>query len=823
MIFSTCVLALPMASFGSLIPIFPTQEQARVIEIVEVLILGAGDKEEAIRAALRMRPGVELTPEILRRDQEFLWKRMRVRLLKVEKERLVEGGLRLHLTVETTSAMRRVLFEGNLEMDRDLLLVAAGISSAQSVDIARIPSLAEDLAAYYRGEGYLHVSVQPQVYEEAGQLVFLIDEGPLVKVGSIEFVGNEAFPARSFLGVGESLTSNMEGGTGTFITPGSTFTEGMFERDIVAIEELYRDYGYLDVEVSTGEVSFSEDLSRAHIQIGVNEGAQYRVRSLSFQNDLGGPLEYSDEELLGVVGLRPGQVYEKARVKADESALRRFYGIKGHPSSRRSVGRSDVFFSFSPPNGEPLQYPDPETAEVDVTYLIREGQKMRIRDVLVAGNTRTKDRVIRRMISLEPGDLADGSEAVRSWRRVLGTNWFQDPETRQPFVDWRFIEADRPGWVDLRYEVAEGQTGRALFGGGFNSNTGAFLSVQFQKENFDIAKTPTSWGTAVQEILNGDAFTGAGQTLRAFVAPGREFSTYSLDFTEPDLFLDHIDRVSLNIKGFETFHYLRTHQERRTAGSFRLGRHFGRHFSIWAGPEMGRVNLSNPDPGAPTLIEDIVGTHILNSVSAGLSYNSIDNPFSPVDGFKVRLSHKFAGGSLGGDWEFQSTDARVEKYFPLGYDRLDRPFIAALIGRVRFANETGDLGVLPYTERFFLGGQGTLRGFDFRGAGPRESGFPLGGEAAWNASLEVRAPLLSSRVRDSVDEVEYARGALWVDAGALGDGLNDFDSTRIAAGVGVRIRLPMMPQMPLSLDFGWPIKSESFDDTSVFTFSLGNF
>jgi outer membrane protein assembly factor BamA len=99
----------------------------------------------------------------------------------------------------------------------------------------------------------------------------------------------------------------------------------------------------------------------------------------------------------------------------------------------------------------------------------------------------------------------------------------------------------------------------------------------------------------------------------------------------------------------------------------------------------------------------------------------------------------------------------------------------------------------------------------------------LGGEAAWNASLEVRAPLLSSRVRDSVDEVEYARGALWVDAGALGDGLNDFDSTRIAAGVGVRIRLPMMPQMPLSLDFGWPIKSESFDDTSVFTFSLGNF
>ncbi|MDP6849892.1 MAG: POTRA domain-containing protein, partial [Planctomycetota bacterium] len=536
MIISSCLLTFSAIPFFSFPPALCAQEPVAGIEIVEVVIQGAGDREAAIRAALRMRPGVILTPEILRRDQEFLWKRMRIRLLKVEKERLADGGLRIFIQVETTSAMRRVLFEGNLELERDELLLAAGISSAQSVDRARIPILVQDLQAHYRDQGYAHVSIVPVVHEELSQLVLHVDEGPLVKVDSVTFEGNTAFPAKSFMGIGESLTSNMEGSSGLFFFPGATYTDGIFDRDLVALEELYRDYGYLDIQVRVGEVTFSDDLERAQIQFQVEEGPQYKVRKLIFQNELGGPLNFSDEELIKVVGLRPGQVYEKARVAADESALRRFYGEKGHPSSRRAKGSAEDFFSFSPPEGKPRVLADPNQAVVDVIYSIREGRKMRIRDILVAGNTRTKDRVIRRMISLEPGDLANGSEAIRSWRRILGTNWFQDPDTRQPYVDWRFLETERPGWVDLRYEVAEGQTGRALFGGGINSNTGAFLSVQFQKDNFDISKPPTSWGTAVQEILNGDAFTGAGQSLRAFVAPGREFSTYSLDFTEPDLF-----------------------------------------------------------------------------------------------------------------------------------------------------------------------------------------------------------------------------------------------------------------------------------------------
>ncbi len=792
--------------------------------ISEIEILGAPGREAEILAALRSKVGEPYSPTAMQRDWEFLWNPMRIRLVEFQLFELADGSGKLVLTVEEVSSLPRIVFEGQDEFEREDLLLAAGLTGAQAIDPARLPAIVGDIEAFYRREGFHFAKARPRQDPERGEVRILISEGPLVRVGEVRFEGNEALPSSTFFGVGTNLHGAIEAGDGWFIFPGSKYAEGMVQRDIVALEELYREFGYLDVQVRLSGEEFYRDGKRVILSFAVDEGPLYTVRSIRIVGEDGAELSYPSERLMEEIGLEPGQAYEKARIAADEAALRKFYGHRGHPAAARGYSDSQSFFAFNPQNGgDPKLTVDTEQHQVDVVYEVREGRRMHIRDVLVLGNTQTQDRVVRREVSLEPGDLADGEEAMRSWRRLMGKGWFQDPETKAPFVDWRFLETDDPELVDLQFEVAEGQTGRMLFGGGLNSSSGPFVSVSLQKDNFDLFDTPSSLGDAWGEILDGRAFTGGGQMLRLFLAPGTQFSQYRIDFSEPDLFGHHINRWPFNLGLFKSFYFLDTHDERRTGGSVSLGRNFGRFTHLWASPSLSTVEVNDLVNGAPGMVKDIRGSNDYNAVTFGFNYNTVEDRFSPVDGGGVRLTYARAGGPFGGDWDFHTTDFSFEKFVPVWSDSLDRRWVLAFSGRARHQRELGDLRAVPYSERLYLGGHSTLRGFDFRGVGPRRGLYPLGGEAAWNGSVELRFPLVSTRVRESVAEVEYVRGAFWVDAGAVGPHYTNLGPPRVGAGFGIRIRIPFMPTMPLALDFGWPLQSERYDDERVFSFTFGNF
>ncbi|HEX9793265.1 MAG TPA: BamA/TamA family outer membrane protein [Planctomycetota bacterium] len=794
-------------------------------EIASIRVVGAGDREPAVLAALSTRVGQRLDGERLQRDQEFLWQRLRVRVDEISAEDL--GGNRLALVFRVTPArtVGRVVFQGNDEYDRERLLLEADLVGAQEVALDALPRIVGDIEVFYRREGYYHARATPQVSEAAGQVRLLIEEGPLVRVGDIEFRGNEAFSASTFFGVGNNLNGEIESGDGFLFIPGSRYSEETVKRDLVSLERIYRDYGYLEVEARLVEVSFYRDDSRVQLVFEIHEGPQYTVRTLRIKAEEDGTdLLVPEAELLELTRLEPGRPFERDRLEADRGTLERFYGRRGHPLAARSGGDPGPdFFQFGPPDGEPELTFLPESDQVDVVYRLREGRPMRIRDVVVQGNVHTQDRVIRREIGLEPGDLADTDEAVRSWRRLIGLNYFADPESRQPFVDWRFLPTDRDGSVDLRYAVAEGQTGRLLFGGGVNTNTGPFLSFSIQKDNFDVFDTPSSLGSTVSEILDGRAFTGAGQNLRIFLAPGTDFSTYSIGFSEPDLFGDHIDRTSFSVNLFKTFFFLDTHEETRTGASLRFGRNFGRNFVLYASPETQRVEIGDFAPGAPPIVREIRGANRLNAVTVGARYSTVEDPFSPVDGGSVGLSFRQAGEYLGGDWDFQQTEVEAAKYFPLWTDGFGRSWVLSQEIAAQVGHETGGLSGTPYTERYFLGGQNSLRGFDFRGVGPRLRSFPLGGDAAWYGATELRFPLVSTRTRGSIDEVEYIRGVVFLDYGSVGDKITSPGPTRSAAGIGARLRVPFLPQLVIALDFGWPVKNEPKDDARVFAFNIGGF
>lgn len=820
-----CVLASGQA-LAAQEPAAPGRPAARPQwTVAEIVLEGAGDREAEIRQALLLRAGELFEAARLDRDVEFLWQRMRVRLERVLCEPLPGNRVRVLLRVAVVPTLRRVVFQGNEEFEWDRLQLETGLAGAQMIDQETIPRIVQSLEDFYRREGYAFVSIQPAVEEDLGQVRLSIEEGPLVRVGDVDFVGNTVFPESTMFGIGTDLSGEIQSGDGFLFFPGSKYSEEVVRQDLTELEKLYHEYGYLEAKASLEAREFYRGNSRVRLVFHIYEGPLYTVRSVRVRPAEGGaPLLVPEQRLLEEIGLRPGMAYDRARVAEDEGALRRFYGRRGHPAAVRGRGQVGAgFFQFCPPMGEPELTNVPGGNEVDVTYRIQEGRPMRIREVVVQGNVHTRDAVIRREISLEPGDLADTEEALRSWRRLLGLNYFADRESRAPYVQWWFTETERQDWVDLNFEVAEGQTGRLLFGGGLNTSTGPFLSVSLEKQNFDLSDTPSSLGSTFPELLDGRAFTGRGQTLRIQAAPGTQFSYYSVQFTEPDLFGDHLDRYSLNTSLFKTFYFLDTHEELRTGASVRLGRNFGRYFTIYAQPEAQRVELGNPRPGAPAILRETLGSNRLQAFTLGARYNTVEDPFSPVSGGRVGVSRRQAGEAFGGDWDFSQSQLDAAKYFTLWEDGKGRPWVLALDGTLQLAGETGALRGVPYTERYFLGGQATLRGFDFRGVGPRAHGFPLGGEAAWFGTTEIRFPLVSTRARGAVDEIEYIRGSLFLDYGSVGKDLGALGPTRAAAGVGVQMRIPFLPGLGLTLDFGWPVRSEPEDDARVFSFNLGFF
>lgn len=806
----------------------PAQEPADIQEpiVEDIVILGADGREAEILASISQKVGEPLNQIRLTRSQEWLWKYKRIRVDQaIIEPGFEEGSVILTLEVTPLKTWRRAVFLGMEEFERAELELWAGLYG-QSLDPNSVEVVRQRLLTRYREEGYAHVEISREEGAE-DEIVFRIDEGPEVTIEDVIFLGNEAIDGGAWYNPGLDIYENLKGTTGG-IFAGSPYSPLRVQEDVNAIASLFRDYGFLEVQVDSSVEFEGRKRDSAIVTYTIQEGPLYRIRNVSVRSRNGQPLRFPVEELEAEMRLVAGDPYEKSRVDRDRSSLLQYYAGYGYPSSarvQRMRGGPQVdFLSIGGTrSAEPDALIDPNEPVVDLVFLVSEGKPRRLRNVVIRGNRRTQDRVIRREIQAEPGNLVHEDDAARSARRLNGLGYFRDAN-RQPYVNWFWQDIGDPELLDLVFEVQDiGSNNRIRFGGSWNSDNGPALLIDLTKTNFDITDTPSSFGSTLAEIWNGTAFTGAGQTLNLSLRPGTVFSSFALSFTEPDLLAEHIDRLSLNVSARKNLRLFPTHDEERTQFGFTLGRRFGRYFTVFMGPETQKVKLDDIDPGAPTDLTRWAGSNTLNTLTLGARYNTVEDPFSPVDGGNYGFFLNQSGTFMGGDWDYLKATLSTETYFPLWRDNLNRPWTLGLTSRFRKAFVDDDLGNLPYPEKFYLGGQSSVRGFNFRGIGEDPNGFAVGGDVSWNASLEMRFPLVSTRQRGLVDEFEIVRGGLFIDAGSLGNSFNDLQSTRVSAGVALRMRFAALPNAPLSLDFAWPLEDEPGDDTRVFSFTIGNF
>ncbi len=676
-------------------------------------------------------------------------------------------GVRVTFELHERPVVSSVGFEGNARFGDGELGKQVDLTEGEPVDWFAVRDGRETIAAMYReaGLGDVTVTFDRERLERTGELVYRIEEGPRVRIGEILFEGNAAFSERK-------LKKEIGTKAAFWIFRMGVLDEERLRLDVAQLQNYYRDRGFLDARVSYRR-ELTDDGEDFRIVFTIVEGARYAIEAVEFR----GNTVFSDAELLAESGSRVGETVDRVQIDIDARTIRSAYWELGHI---HATVRAVRVFTDTP-------------GAVRVTFEIDEGEQFRVGRVVVRGNTRTKDKVVRRALNLyPPDDLLDLNEAKAAERRLLDTRIF-DSARVMPV-------GDQPGVRDIVIDVQEAErSGDFLFGLGVTSNSGLVGNLVLDLKNFDLFDWPRNFS----ELIKFRSFFGGGQRLRLELQPGTELTRFRLDFTEP-YFLDRPIRFD-----FSTYFFERGrdgYDESRAGVGVSFGKRFERgRLQGWSGEIALRVEsaeVDNVDLFASGDIRDDEGKHLITSVKVAMARDRTDSRFLPAAGDRFRIGYE-QFGILGGDQDFGKLTVRYDWYKTLKTDLMERKSV------LRLRAEGGAIvGDAPVFERFYAGGTGTIRGFEFRGVGPRDGidENNIGGDYLLLLGAEYGYPLYGDNLR----------GHFFFDTGTVGSG-----TYRASIGAGVRLTIDILGPVPLEFNLAIPILADGDDQEQVFSFLVG--
>ena len=789
-------------------------------------------------AGLGQRVGEPLGLDRIDRGLALLFETFHVRA-QVFRQDTPEGiWLRLQVTELPSDLEPR--FIGNDKIDDEELLEWAGLGARTEVYIPEVPRIRQRLIDRYRQKGYAFAEVNEVVRgggegDEFGDVIFEIREGPRVHVKELVVHGNQSLPDKGMLFWKDGLrhlSKVQSKGPSLFDWNGKPFIREVLEADLVAMRQVYRTRGYLDAVVELDHLEFSDDRARVRVHVVIDEGVPYKVSSVKLRaveriadpanpkgyRELPTELVLPEGDLLELLTLKPGMDLVESRISTDERALRLHYGERGY-LSHPSLGELNAFQFRDPPE---IVY-DVENKTVEVTYVIVQGIQRWIREVRFSGATHTQDRVMRRQVSILEGERADLREIQNSLRRITSSGYFSDERNpldhRDPY--YRFIPTNDPEWVDLEFVVQEGRVVDFEISGGVSSNSGLFGILSLGVRNFDATDTPESFWGSFGEFYRKEAFHGAGQRLDLQFSPGTEIDFTRIYFQEPDIFKRHFDRWSFDAEFLLRERRFRDYDEDRERYRVRFGRQFLQDWTFFIGYAWQKVGVDDLDDDVanlPAALVDQEGTSEFSALLLDLRYRNLDRFLDPHDGQLLQWNNEIHGGLLGEDHDFVKSELALDYYLPIGpSDQAIRSRFLLSAG-LGVAEPYGDSETVPYTERFFIGGLSTLRGFAFRGVGPNVDNTPIGGQTMLRGTIEYRHPLHSITRPGGYDQVEMLRGHVFLDAGILDEESFSLDADELRASVGFGIGLSF--PIPLVFNFGFPIEKGDGDRRQTFSFTI---
>jgi len=757
---------------------------APIVRSIEVQYSGpATVAKERILAQMRIAVGQPYSDEVVEEDIRNLYKTGTIQNVRIFAQ--PEGeGVKVIVSVQTRQVVREIVIDGAQRIKAKKLRKEIALKLNAPVNEEELEKGRQKIIELYQVHGFTEIAVQFRVEpieEKRGtaRVVYTITEGVKGAVRRVRFEGNEHFSERALRKQMKTRGKTLV----AFFDKSGRLDEAQLQQDLDKIKEFYQNHGYIDVEVK--DVRKQRENGPMVITIAVNEGIQYHVNKIS----ISGAKVSSEQGIRALLKMKEGSVYSPKSLHDDAKAIADAYG---------SGGYVDLVVS---PEGSPAG-----TGRIDLHYKIEEGTRSFVQQITITGNTRTKDKVIRREILIAPGDVFNTVRAETSKKRLENLGFFSKVET---YPETTNVE----GRKDLVVQVEEKRTGSLNFGAGFSTIDQLVGFVELTQGNFDL--------------MNWPGFTGAGQKFRARVQLGTQRKDLILAFTEP-WFLDR--RLSLGGQAFYSeADFLSSDYNQRNYGfSIEARKPLFSFTYMTLGYRLEVLQIYNISSGVSDQLRDELGNQTKSQIYGSVVFDRRDSPMLTRTGQRISISPYVAGGALGGNDQIYGWELEASQYFHLWFDT-----ILLFNGAIATVDNWGNGSDVRIFDRFFLGGSNNLRGFDFRDVSPKDlNKEPLGGKSMARGTVEWTFPI-----------VEKARGAIFYDTGFVNSDSWDFSEEtqfipaklrihkkkrprppipydNIASDVGVGIRLDL-PIGPLRLDYGIPIQKAGNTSNGKFNFSVG--
>jgi outer membrane protein insertion porin family len=670
-------------------------------------------------------------------------------------------GVKVIVAVQTRTMLNEIQIDGATRISPKKLRKNLGVKLNTPLREEDLEKGRQKIAETYQAHGFNDVEVTFRVeaidaIRGTSRVIYTVNEGIKGSVSTVRFEGNTHFSDR----VLRKQMKTRQKTIFSFVDKSGRLDETQLQDDLQKVREFYQNHGYIDVAVR--DVTKQRTSSGAlQIVIAIDEGPQYHVGKLTFV----GYKATNEQKLRAIVKMKEGSVYSAKAIKDDAKALADAYGSGGY------VDLTIV----------------PETSQahdrlIDITYKIDEGQRSYVERISISGNTRTKDKVIRREVLIAPGDIFNTVRVETSKKRLENLGYFSK-------VDTFPVDTEVEGRKYLDIQVEEKRTGSLNFGAGFSTVDSLIGFIELTQGNFDITNWPS--------------LTGGGQKFRIRLQGGTQRKDVELALTEP-WFMDRPISVGFNAFYHEA-NYLSSIYDQRNYG-FSLDVRKGILPFLYGtlSYRLESVDTFNVVVTASPQLLAETGPSTQSVFTANLVWDRRDNPFLTRNGERISYTWWVAGP--GGTEQIYGFDVEASKYWHLPWDTI-LLVNAEVAGVDRWGDQTK---LVKIYNRLFLGGSNNLRGFDFRDVGPKDpNGEPLGGQSMARATIEWTFPI-----------VEKARGALFYDTGFVNTDPWDYNFNNVASDIGFGLRLDL-PIGPLRVDYGIPLQQAGNHGSGKFNFNVG--
>jgi outer membrane protein insertion porin family len=719
--------------------------------IYKITILGNVKIEEGvIRGAVKSREGGPFSNEQVREDLRTIFDLGHFTDVQVDIKSTPKGTEIIYIVAEKPS-IKEVLILGNDKVKLDDIKEKVTLTPRSILNLEKVVENAEQIRKLYFSKGYYGVKVEHQVDSlETNEAVvtFRIKEGPKGRIKKIVLKGNRKIKSSDL----KKVLTTKQWSLFSFITKTGVLDEDVLKNDTQLLTAYYYEHGYLDAKVSEPKIDL-RDPKRIRIEIEIEEGPQYRLGTI----DLEGDLLTTKEDLFKDLKLKRNDVYRNSAVREQIRTFTEKFANEGY-----------AYVEIDPKTNI-----DSKNLLVHLTFEMEKKKRVSFEKIQVTGNAKTRDKVIRRELEVEEGEIYSVTDLNESRDRLKRTGYFKE-------VGFTTSRGSTDEKINLDIKVEEAPTGALSFGIGYSSIEKVLGTASLSERNL--------FGMGYQGLLRFQL--------------GTESQNFKASFTNP-YFLGYPYSA-----GFDLYHeevrYYETYSYKILGGDLRLGKELTRRIRLDSMYKLENVDVYDVTAAASTTIKEQEGKKTTSALSFTLSMDTRDDFYAPTRGARHSLFVQNAGGILGGDNYFVKGLLETSWFFPL-------PLSTVL-------NLRGKFGIIepyggretPIYEKFFVGGLYTVRGFEYGKAGPIDiNEDPLGAEKMVVFSAEWLFPL--SR------EIGL-RGAVFFDAGKGFDEWRDATPLRTGAGAGIRWFSPMGP---IHIDLGFNLSPKTGEKRKVFDFTVG--